>query len=289
MCTPCSTTCAEDEYQSTACSTTADRICSSCTTCTEDQWQQTDCQANGVVSQNRVCPPCTTTCPSNQYETTACTSTADRIGGACTTCTSTEWQSTACQAEANVTQNRVCEACTVCEATDTGGQYETLACGINLDAQCADCRVCETNEYETIECQASGVAGTNRGCAYCAASVTSCGCYGGTCFEAGAILTCNGCEEDTYLTDANTCTECVVPECPLDEYEEIPCGGTTDRICSACVGTVDQCVNYLSPRVCFEKQNQKTCSLCAEGYFLNAVDNTCNKEVVFEEELQDNI
>lgn len=60
-------------------------------------------------------------------------------------------------------------------------------------------------------------------------------------------------------------------------------------MCSACVGTVDQCVKYQTPRVCFEKQNEQTCSLCAEGYYLNAVDNTCNMETSFEEVLQDNI
>jgi hypothetical protein len=55
------------------------------------------------------------------------------------------------------------------------------------------------------------------------------------------------------------------------------------------VGTVDQCVKYQTPRVCFKKQNEKTCSVCAEGYFLNTLDNTCNKEVSFEEVLQDKI
>lgn len=125
--------------------------------------------------------------------------------------------------------------------------------------------------------------------ANCAASVTSCGCYGGSCFEAGPILTCNGCEAGYYLTDENTCAACTTGDCPSDEYEEISCGGSTDRVCSPCVGWVDQCVEYQTPRLCFEKQNEKTCSLCAEGYFLNAVDNTCNKEVVFEEVLQDTI
>lgn len=188
-----------------------------------------------------------------------------------------------------MTQDRVCTECTVCNATDTGGQYRILPCGLNYDAQCTDCRVCGITEYETTECQANGAPATDRKCANCAANVTSCGCYGGACFNAGPILTCNACNPGKYLTGNNTCAACTTGDCPLDQYEEIACGGSTDRVCSACVGTVDQCVKYQTPRLCFEKQNEQTCSLCAEGYFLNTVDNTCNMEEVFEEVLQDNI
>ena len=148
--------------------------------------------------------------------------------------------------------------------------------------------MCGITEYETTECQAGGVASTDRKCANCAANVTSCGCYGGACFEAGPILTCNRCDPGNYLTE-NTCAAGTTGDCPSDQYEEIACDGAIDRVCSACVGTVDQCVKYQTPRVCFEKQNEQTCSLCAEGYFLNAVDNTCNKETSFEEVLQDNM
>ena len=95
------TTCTSDEYEASALSTFADRVCSACAVCTSDEYESTAC--SGTV--NRVCTACTT-CTSDEYESTACAGSTNRVCTALTVCASNEQETTA----ATATSDRICEA-----------------------------------------------------------------------------------------------------------------------------------------------------------------------------------
>lgn len=103
-CVACSGACAAGQYQTAACSATADRTCASCTavdhcasapTCTGATDSQCAACSGGyylVDGTADTCATCSGACPAGQYQTAACSATADRTCGACnaiTNCAST--------------------------------------------------------------------------------------------------------------------------------------------------------------------------------------------------------
>ncbi|MCU1282249.1 MAG: Tryptophan synthase alpha chain [bacterium] len=86
-CVACSTTaCPSGEYQSAACSATADRTCSSCTAianctaelCTTASDQVCSACGAGTYLGGNSCNACSGTCPAGEIQATACSGTADR-------------------------------------------------------------------------------------------------------------------------------------------------------------------------------------------------------------------
>lgn len=142
----CSTTaCGSGTYQSAACSSTSDRVCSNC---------RLPCSYAG-----------------GEYEASPCTATADRTCGSCSTtpCASGTYKSAAC----STTADRVCTTCTTCST----GQYQTAACTATSNRTCATCSTCPAGQYISTQCSGT----TNTGCTACGpcgANSTRTGCYG---------------------------------------------------------------------------------------------------------------
>jgi hypothetical protein len=128
-CVACTTSaCPSGQFQSAACSATADRVCSSCTTisdcsaetCTTASNQTCSSCDNGFYASGQTCAACTASCPDGEFETAACTGTADIQCAGCTAIPH-------CSAETCTTDSD--QTCTTCDVgyTNRGGSCTTLA------------------------------------------------------------------------------------------------------------------------------------------------------------------
>jgi hypothetical protein len=79
-CYPCYGNCPSDQYMSSPCSLTHNRVCLPCS-CAADSYQSNDCGGSTAP----VCLPCCSTCSSSQYESRGCNQ--GRMDRECTNCT----------------------------------------------------------------------------------------------------------------------------------------------------------------------------------------------------------
>jgi hypothetical protein len=228
QCQDC-TACSDGEYQTSACTSTADTQCAACSSCDGGQFIHTACSGS-VDTQCSTCKQCGST----EYEHTACTTTTDATCAACA--------------------DHPTATCNVDE-------FRTGACGDGAVAyECSTCNACDASAYVTVACQESGLVTTDRTCAACSAHpFATCpdqqhriGACGGdvSSSDEGASATyqceeCTVCDKSQYMTAQcalsvdRQCTPCT--SCTATEYETRSCqkGFTdmsADRQCSSCNG-----------------------------------------------------
>ena len=245
-CVACATSCAPGEYETAACSATADLQCSSCTaisgctaeTCTTDSDQTCTACSAGDYLDNGSCVACSGACPAGEHESAACTASSDR---ACTACTVIP----GCTAEScTTTTDQVCTAC-------AGGSY------LSGNACVACSTSCAPGEYESAACTATA----DHQCSSCTAIP---GCTAETC-TTGSDATCTACTPGDYL-DNGICVACS-GACPSGEYESAACTATTDRACSSCTA-----IAGCTAETCTTTSDQ-VCTACADGSYLSG--NAC--------------
>ena len=201
-------------------------VCSTCLICAAGTYQATACTATA----NAVCTACDASCATcNGPSATSCTScgTGKYLdGGVCNTCSSCvadTYQAAACTATANT----VCADCDVSCATCTGPSAThctyCAAGRYKRDNQCVSCRTCAAGTYSSAPCSAT------------ADSVCS-GCPAGTYASAPGATACTACgncdDGDPCTTDACNptlgCTHTLTNACELDASAVADAGETTD-------------------------------------------------------------
>ena len=260
VCNAC-TVCVTGQYQTTACTATANTVCATCPAGCVSCTSASACTAcgQGFHLVGGACVACST-CTPGQYQTAACTPTQDTGCNACTICGAGKFQTAACggsndttcsncsvcgagqyqTAACGGTANTVCASCATCGA----GQYETGACGGTNNRVCSPCTTCTTGQYETSACTPT----TNRTCATCAT------CGAGQ-FQVAACGT----------TTNTVCATCGV--CSAGQYRAQACGATTDTICLPC-STCN--AGQYRTAACTSTANTvcATCSTCPVGQFV---------------------
>jgi len=239
-CQACSGSCPTGQYQSAACSATADRVCSTCTPidncpsviCTTSTDQTCNRCGSGFYQSNHGCIACSAGCPAGQYQTAACSATADRTCAACAsitscateTCTTALDQTcTACSSGFYLSHN----ACVSCSGACPAGQHLLSACTATADRTCTSC---------------SNIAN----------------CSAETC-TTDSDATCTACAPGFYLS-GNACVGCS-GACPAGEYEAAACSAAADRICWSC-GPIANCTS----ETCTTAIDQ-ACLSCASGFY----------------------
>ena len=201
-------------------------VCKTCSSCADGTYQATACTATA----NAVCTACDASCATcNGPSATSCTScgTGKYLdGGVCNTCSSCvadTYQAAACTATANT----VCADCDVSCATCTGPSAThctyCAAGRYKRDNQCVSCRTCAAGTYSSAPCSAT------------ADSVCS-GCPAGTYASAPGATACTACgncdDGDPCTTDACNptlgCTHTLTNACELDASAVADAGETTD-------------------------------------------------------------
>lgn len=236
VCSAC-TTCAVGQYQTAACTATADATCAACPTscaactgaatctscmpgfhlsagtcitcssCSPGQYQVSACSP----AQDTTCATCSV-CPSGQFRTVACGGSTNITCVACSTCAPGQFQAAACAA----TQDTTCTACATCGA----GHYQAAACGPTTNTVCTSCGSCGAGKYVSVICGVS----SDTVCASCDANCD-------TCTGPGACTAC----ATGYALNAGTCvrkgTSCrdihlAHPSDPDGVYRLDPDGGS---------------------------------------------------------------
>lgn len=136
------TTCAEDEYQISDCTSSVDRQCGACTTCSNSQFYTAECTTTSDAS----CSDCSQSCPADHFRTAECSRTSDIQCSTCKQCSEgVEFMIQDCTA----TTDRVCQSClSVCP----NGQYLTGECTGSTDRYCTPCTKCAPGQRATVAC-----------------------------------------------------------------------------------------------------------------------------------------
>jgi MYXO-CTERM domain-containing protein len=199
QCLACST-CNANQYQLTACTTTADTTCGACNagcaTCTGPSATECASCAAGKFLSGGACTACTS-CAAGKYASTACTPTADTVCSACdASCTSCFGPSAAqcgsCPPSFYASAG-ACHACKVCDA----GSVKATACTATTDTTCTKCPAGTFAATGASSCSACP-AGTTSGPG--ASSCTACsGCDDGNACTQDRCDAVNGCVHEPIL------------------------------------------------------------------------------------------
>ncbi|KJE95894.1 hypothetical protein CAOG_06288 [Capsaspora owczarzaki ATCC 30864] len=206
-CTPGST------YESTTCTATTNRVCSTCATCGQGLFASPAC----TVTANAACASCTSitnctttglTCTSNSNQQCGLCQTGSYVTLAglcapCTGCGSETYQTAACNGLTDLTQ---CTSCTICGAN----QYQATPCGGTVDRTCAACATCTAGQYQSADCSPTA----NRVCTACT-----------------PVANCTSSVHCTTSSDS-FCVDC--SSCPQGQYIATACTAVLGRTCGNC-------------------------------------------------------
>ena len=235
QCTPCSSACASDQYESISCTTTTNRECTNCVSCGIGQYRSgcgginagscENCPSDEYNdgSSNSECTACTPACGSEYYASVACTSTTNRVCSACTSaCGSGFWESTACTA----TTNRVCTACLLCPpgSTMTGCSGSSAGvCKADPGYSGGDIGGFDATTFNSLNCATPGTCGSYQAC--------SPGTYKPNSGDS-PCEPCPTCLENQYLSACDPITGGTCQDCPAG-YSSPP-GSLQSSDCTLC-------------------------------------------------------
>ena len=208
VCAQCTVCTAGSTYETRGCTATTNRTCSPCTACTSGSTYEIEAC---TVSRNRVCIPCTTTCPSGSYQSGACTITADTVCTAyLTSCPINQYLvSTFCSyCPRGTIKNTTGTSQSEC-ITPTCPANKYLPSTILIDVAGTDTPSQYTSEAQCVDCPADTykmTTGTSQSeCRTCSAGQ---GVTNNTCTNCKAGLGC-GCTGSTpYANGSGSCAEC---------------------------------------------------------------------------------
>ena len=287
LCSACSAACPSNQYESSSCSPTTNRVCSACGACGIGQEKTTDC--NGV--SNVVCR----SCPSGKYRDQSVVNTQTTCA-ACMTCSTTRRERrTGCYAS----QNELCPQCDAGSIVQLGAATDScVTCTVGKyarasDNTCQTCKECTRFERQTSPCQTSG----DRVCVAC----------GGSRYNRAVNSdTCAGCIEGYFDAGAGSCSVCADSSCGAGNYRTCsftaayggvrtctPCQGQAEAFsvkCGAGFGVDTRCDGQGSamvscsgcplgterPNVNSVTNEIQKCLACQQGYYKAVVDgNPC--------------
>eukprot|EP00040_Diaphanoeca_grandis_P029541 m.173093 g.173093 ORF g.173093 m.173093 type:complete len:1696 (+) comp31717_c2_seq1:210-5297(+) len=259
LCTACSDTCTEGQFESQACapSVNNDRECATCTECGAGTWAIGGCFSNNAT--DTVCVPFTD-CEPGFYETVAGTSVTDRECSKCRACDSSLglFQASGCCG----TSDSVCDSLTECplDTYELKSPLNAPQGGYNTDRVCKDRTPCGSGEYRVT----SGNATTDNVCSACSdcefGTYKTANCTETTDTECTPWTTCNASfvnvggspHSDVDCVECSQCDSSIeyqVEECtptndtvcapltvcnPVDDWEMVPNSLTSDRVCAQC-------------------------------------------------------
>lgn len=220
-CRPCSV-CGNEEYQSTACTTTQNRRCVACKSkCGAGQRITAACSALADMQ----CVACQTRCPAQKYlsgQTCPGTTTNDVVVDSCLPCKTVDQcpEGTFLSGDC-VGSETMSNECRVCSKIACGTGFYSGGCGGYSDTRCIPYRTCQAGEFLNLwGASNDGVCQTCRNCAaFGLQTVTACsryknaGCGGEPCNEtAGCLSTANVIHYCDYLDNPlrPTCGICPV-------------------------------------------------------------------------------
>jgi hypothetical protein len=219
LCSVCSAACPSNQYESSPCSPTTNRVCSACGTCGIGQEKSADC--NGV--SNIVCQ----SCPAGKYRDQNVVNTQTACA-TCLTCSTTRRER---RVGCSASVNEVCPQCDAgsivvlgattdsCQAC-TSGKYAKAS-----ENTCATCTQCTRTQKRTSDCLTSA----DRVCEPCGNNKYNLELNSGTC---------TGCIEGYFNTGAGSCAVCAGSSCGDGYYRSClftETGGGV-KLCTACQG-----------------------------------------------------
>ena len=198
QCSSCRSAChSTTEYQTTACNGVTNRQCATCKpACTGETYQKAS-TCNGV--KDRECLNCKAACSGDTYQkANTCNGVVDRQCVACTVCSATQYQTRGCRTSTSL--DRTCSTCKIC----TPGQYQTQACVGTTDRMCADCPV-GTYDMGNRTCKAC--ANALSGQYYTSVKVAASSC---------PVANCTSATAGQYYSGAagSNLTACQTSQCP---------------------------------------------------------------------------
>eukprot|EP00049_Salpingoeca_infusionum_P008285 m.134987 g.134987 ORF g.134987 m.134987 type:complete len:3074 (+) comp13971_c1_seq1:42-9263(+) len=250
LCQPV-TMCSATEFQATPPGVKFDRVCQNQTQCTEgetfiDTYPIFDATLGMNVS-DFVCKPCSTECPVGLNQIAGCSLQNDIQCGSCTPCDTGYYMSAPCNGSLSI--------CSQCSTTCPDGQWMSRACSQTKDIECKDHTPCKDNQFETSpptdlvdrQCQDWKV----------------CGKFEVTVQEptASTDRVCGTCSVGTTYQSFDECLD--VSDCEPGFYEETAPTLTSDRKCQLCSN------NTFKPST--GQQPCVTVSTCEAGEFVKAL------------------
>ncbi len=234
VCAACSGSCGAGNYQSTACTSTADRSCAPCTaiancasglTCTTTTDQTCGTCATGYYRNGQSCLPCSGACPAGKYQVSACSAVADR------TCSNCGFMPNCATQLCTTVSNGVCQVCNAnygdCDSSTANG------CETNITNNVQHCGSCGT------VCGGQANA-TGYSCVASACQVASCNAGTADCDG----LYSNGCETNTASGDINNCGGCGIKCTGRANAATYSCSASACHVATCQPGYSDQNGTY---------------------------------------------
>eukprot|EP00052_Salpingoeca_macrocollata_P018910 m.155884 g.155884 ORF g.155884 m.155884 type:complete len:5601 (-) comp20817_c4_seq1:60-16862(-) len=228
QCANCKTSCVGDAYLDGVCGGTSDYVCRNCSTCGANQYMVSDC----TLHDDRQCSGCTNTCPNaNEYLQGSCSGTTTPVCTPCTTsCSPTQYLVGTCSLHSN-------PQCQDCLTSCAANQYLSGTCdGVN-GPRCLPCHIdCAScngpSQTQCTACPASKVMWQGRCLSACPPTFfenanrvcDACPSHCATCSDAS---TCTGCSAG-YFLHAGQC----VDTCPPTTFRNTATG--TCQTCQTC-------------------------------------------------------
>merc|ERR1719272_2377527 len=258
---PCSK-CFEDEYISSACTTTEDRICTLCEECAVGTFMANDCTSTA----NTDCQTCNT-CDDGKYIVSLCSGTDDTTCGDCTDncnqCTGSGAQCTQCgpgyflnnqlcvstcadgtYSNVDSTGAQTCFACDpLCKTCSGPTSNQCLSCNTPFNLDGSTCVNFCNLKTEVIEFKPE----VGEGCLACDSSCGSCSGPATTdCLSCGAnsVLTVDG--DDKFCTEGN-CVEGTFADSGTHQSID---GANVNVKCHTCAAGCQSCTAIDKCTVC---------------------------------------
>jgi len=233
-------TCGNNQRQTTACSTTSNRVCELC-------------GSGKYKADATTCSQCRENCGNTERETQGCSTTGNRLCTAClggtyksngVTCSNCHSECSASQKETQqctASSNRVCQVC-------DPGYYKSST------SECSACHVCAAGHRETVSCTAS----SNRICVICSGDT-----YKDSDVSCADCLVCTAGQEPTVACSSTSNRQC--QSCIAGKFK----ANSGNNACSNCplnsnsVAGATAC--FCKPG--FEGNSAESCMLCQIGKF----------------------
>ena len=310
VCDVCNPT---NEYETSPCTTSQNRVCDPCTQCNAGEYQTRPCSQ----FKNAECQPCGT-CGAGKTVLEACSESTDitcqpcpsetfKIAPGneeCTSCQSPCVEGTVEVFPCTSTRDRECQTCSFCSAgkfRDESGCVDAvctdcptgkfMASTEHTNTECDECNECGENSYVSAQCTNTTQTScdscpTNSGSPADSQEITACQCRPGyTGSDGGA---CDACADGKFKSaiGSASCTDCTAIRCEANFYQHgcrldsdgcIDCPDGTESPAGST--SIEDCLCSLgTEKRSSQAEGESHCVECATGkYRENLSDMACTQ------------